>query len=288
MGSATNIVERVYSILVLLFALVTFTSFVSSITTSMTYLRKMKSEPEQQEAILREYFLQNKITAELGQRIWNFLWANHFAIKKRLHEKDIPILTLLPDFLRSKVREELHQPVLTRLPFLMRYNAMNVAGVYDLCHSAVEEVSLTPGDELFSKGNSAKTMFFITGGIMEYQHPVPSLCCEVRSVEWVCEPALWLKWLYLGRLLATSSAEVCSLDVKVFCDTMTKHEMHVDFVMEYKRLFTETVPNSDVCVNPKKLERMARIAASRTSHLRKSRLSSFLGQVNYRSVDRSV
>uniref|UniRef100_A0A7S1A850 Ion transport domain-containing protein n=1 Tax=Noctiluca scintillans TaxID=2966 RepID=A0A7S1A850_NOCSC len=57
--SATNIVERVYSILVLLFALVTFTSFVSSITTSMTYLRKMRSEPEQQEAILREYFLQN-------------------------------------------------------------------------------------------------------------------------------------------------------------------------------------------------------------------------------------
>merc|ERR1712072_764529 len=72
---AHNQKERVYSIFVLLFAMITFSSFVSSITSSMTHLRKLKSEPAKQETILRRYFAENKISAELGQRIWKFLWS---------------------------------------------------------------------------------------------------------------------------------------------------------------------------------------------------------------------
>merc|ERR1712136_475757 len=241
--TATNILERTYSIVVLLFGLVTFTSFVSSITSSMTHLRKTRSEPEKQEAILREYFSQNKVTAELGQRILNFLWANHFSIKKRLHEKDVPILALLPDFLRVKIREELHMSVIIRHPFLMRYSALNVAGV------------------------------------MNYKHTVPLLCCDVRNQDWACEPALWLKWVHVGRLVAQTTVEVSSLDASIFRETILKHEMHLDFVMAYRRLFIEMAPDSDICGDSKKLERLVRIAARECMYSCTTHLSSATNKV---------
>mmetsp|Transcript_21982 Transcript_21982/g.58196 ORF Transcript_21982/g.58196 Transcript_21982/m.58196 type:complete len:80 (+) Transcript_21982:1-240(+) len=42
---------------------------------------------------------------------------------------------------------------------------------------------------------------------------------------------------------------------------MLRHEAHLDFVMAYQRLFGEMAPNSDICTNTKKLERMVRMAS---------------------------
>lgn len=265
--SATNTAERVYSIVVLLFALVTFTSFVSSITTSMTYLRKIRSEPERQEAILREYFYANKITAELGQRVWNFLWVNHFSIKKRLHEDDISILGLLPDFLRWKIREELYQPVITRLPFLAEYNLWNQTGVQELCHYALQEVSLIAGDELFSRGSWADKTFFITGGTMEYIHSSQNLCGNVREKDCVCEPALWLKWFHCGRLTAKTTTEIAQLDITQFRETLMRYEAGIDFVVNCKRTFHEYMalhPRSDLTSMPLDLVRYVTREARKT------------------------
>lgn len=251
--SATNTSERIYSICVLLFALVTFTSFVSSITTSMTHLRKIRSEPERQEVILREYFYANQITAELGQRVMNFLWANHFSIKKRVHEEDITILTLLPNYLRWKIREELFQPVITRLPFIAEYFLWNATGVQEVCHHALQEVSLMSGDELFSRGKVAEKIFFVTGGALEYQHSVHALCATVREKHWACESALWFKWFHVGRLVAKTTVEVSALDVRSFRETMMKYTCGFEFVLSYKKNFHACMamqPRSDLASMP--------------------------------------
>lgn len=237
--SATNVAERVYSICVLLFALVTFTSFVSSITTSMTHLRKMRSEPERQESLLREYFFVNNLTAELGQRVWKHLWANHFSIKKRLHEQDVAILALVPDFLRWKIREELHLPVITRLPFLSQYAVKNATGVQELCHRAMEERSLIANDDLFVKDTVATKTFFVTGGFLQYNHHVRIFECQVKVKEWTCEPALWLKWSHVGTMTAKTTVEINALDVAVFWKTMMKHARGFDFLLSYKKTFND-------------------------------------------------
>eukprot|EP00438_Fugacium_kawagutii_P014074 Skav204181 [mRNA] locus=scaffold903:671647:679349:- [translate_table: standard] len=51
--SARNVPERMLSIAVLFFALITFSSFVGSITTSMTALRSMKADTKKQFWMLR-------------------------------------------------------------------------------------------------------------------------------------------------------------------------------------------------------------------------------------------
>lgn len=239
--SATNVVERVYSICVLLFALVTFTSFVSSITTSMTHLRKMRSEPEKQEAILREYFFSNNLTAELGQRVWKYLWANHFSIKKRLHEQDVAILNLVPDFLRWKIREELHFPVITRLPFLAQYATVNLPGVQEICHHAMEERVLVASDELFVKDTIASKLFFVTGGFLHYKHHIKVQECDVGEKEWAVEPALWLKWCHVGTMIAKTTVEINSVDVAIFWKTMMRHSKGFDFLLSYKRNFNDYI-----------------------------------------------
>merc|ERR1712194_666143 len=91
-----NIVERLYAIVTLFFAMVTFSTFVSSITNGMTTLRKLKSDPAKQQKILTDYFTENKISAELGHRIWEYLKTKHYAYTKRYREKDIEAFRLLP------------------------------------------------------------------------------------------------------------------------------------------------------------------------------------------------
>ena len=257
--SATNTPERIYSIVVLLFALVTFTSFVSSITTSMTDLRKMRSEPQRQQALLREYFYTNNLTAELGQRVWKYLWANHFSIKKRLHEQDVSILSVLPEVLRWKIREELHQPVLTGMPFLAEYYSRNVAGVHELCHHAVTELTLMTGDEGFSRGTWATKVFLITGGSLQYNcHVIQQV---VKNGDWVCEPALWTEWSHVGALTASTTAEITCLAVARFWEIVGRHSSGRDFVETYKHKFlayAETEQTSDLTTLPVNLFLAAR------------------------------
>merc|ERR1711976_627070 len=84
-----NLGERVYSIIVLLFALITFSSFLGSITTAMTALRRRHSEQARQQSILRRYFTDNHISVELSQRIWKFIKNTHFARRDRTRTIDV-------------------------------------------------------------------------------------------------------------------------------------------------------------------------------------------------------
>merc|ERR1712110_795830 len=64
--SATNLSERIYSVVTILCAMVVFSTFISSITEAMTHLRKVNSRRDEEYAVLRAYFTENKVSMELG------------------------------------------------------------------------------------------------------------------------------------------------------------------------------------------------------------------------------
>merc|ERR1719419_1059299 len=161
---AVNLQERTYSVFVLLFAMVTFSSFVSSITSGMMYLKKLKTEPAQQEAILRQYFQESKISAELGQRIWLFLQDNHFKHKKRVHRHDLAVLKLVPESLMNMLSEELYFPVLDRNPFFKHFSHSHSHIVHEVCHRSISEKFLLGGEVLFIENMVAENMSFTTMG----------------------------------------------------------------------------------------------------------------------------
>lgn len=229
--------ERVYTICVLLFALVTFSSFVSSITSGMMYLRKLRTEPAQQEAILRQYFQESKISAELGQRIWVFLYNNHFQHRKRVHRKDLEILKLVPDSLMDLLREELYLPVVTWSPFVKRFNHVYPLVVNEVCHRAITEKCLTTREELFFESKPAEKMSFVTMGTMDYRHRQSSLCCSITAGQWACEAVLWLSWTHCGRLSARTSCEIIQLHAGTFRAIIKQHRLAHGYVSTYAKSF---------------------------------------------------
>merc|ERR1719223_1033147 len=70
--SARNVFERVFSIIVLFFAMVAFSSIVGSITGSMTSLRNLKNEEMKQFWLLRRYLRQRNIKKDLSERIFKY------------------------------------------------------------------------------------------------------------------------------------------------------------------------------------------------------------------------
>jgi len=232
---------------VLLFAMVTFSSFVSSITSAMTHLRSLRTEPDKQKRMLRTYFSENDISAELNQRIWTYLQNSHWSMKKRVHERDIPILKTLPETLKAKFREELFFPALERAPFLRKFSTLSGLGITAVCFHAVTETSLISTEELFTAGADADKMYFITMGIMEYQHMslMREEDHELKEKQWVAEPVLWMKWTHFGTLLARTACEIIELGAAEFRKIALASEPSAAFFTEYARLFVDHLVESD-------------------------------------------
>merc|ERR1719434_403139 len=264
---ARNQVERIYSVCILLFAMVTFSSFVSSITSAMTHLRSLRTEPDKQKRMLRTYFSENDISAELNQRIWTYLQNSHWSMKKRVHERDIPILKTLPETPKAKFREELFFPTLERAPFLRKFSILHRSAIGAVCFRAVSETSLICTEELFTPGVVADKMYFIAMGIMEYQHMslLREEDHELKEKQWVGEPVLWMKWTHFGTLLARTACEIIGLDAVEFRKVALASDASAAFFSEYARLFVDHLVKSDhwatdVWMNEDDLEELVRRA----------------------------
>jgi len=257
-----NLTERIYTVCVLLFALVTFSSFVSGITSGMMYVRKLKTEPARQEAILRQYFQESRISAELGQRIWKFLQNNHFQHRKRVHRSEIPILKLVPETLVNKLSEELYLPVVTWNPFMRHFGNAHMYALTEVCHHAITEKCLTTREELFIENKVAERMYFISMGTMEYRHRQSQLCRSVTNGLWACEPALWMNWTHCGRLSARTSCEIVQLHTGTFRRLVVAERFAHEYASSYANLFREyllqheSVWYTDIWCNTSELEEL--------------------------------
>merc|ERR1711972_1299321 len=98
----TNALERSYSVAVLLFALVTFSSFVSSITQAMTTLRKINERRIQEETVLRRYLTQHGISTKMINRVWHYLHQQKVLkfSETRTKECEVSLILLLPKSMR--------------------------------------------------------------------------------------------------------------------------------------------------------------------------------------------
>eukprot|EP00929_Paragymnodinium_shiwhaense_P101753 TRINITY_DN64914_c0_g1_i1.p1 TRINITY_DN64914_c0_g1~~TRINITY_DN64914_c0_g1_i1.p1 ORF type:complete len:1309 (+),score=321.86 TRINITY_DN64914_c0_g1_i1:77-4003(+) len=178
-----NGLERLYSVLVLLFALITFSSFVSSITQAMTHLRKINAQKLEQEAVLSRYLTQHGISPKMINRTWHYLHQQKAMDSRgaRTKEADVAVLSRLPRSMVVELRFEAFGPDLRRHPFFLYYGLFDILAMRQICHMAVSEVSLASRQELFSdaKGEVVQ-MFFVVEGLLEYH--LPCSCAPVDDV----------------------------------------------------------------------------------------------------------
>lgn len=205
-----NEYERFFNAVVIIVALVAFSSFVSSITQAMTHLRQINSKKAEQEAQIRRYFAENKISRELAGQTWQFLRKNRITAGRRIKENEIKALTLLPMRIREQLRQETYLPVLSVHPMFARYSCIEPDAIRRICSSNLREHTLMPHAEFMSE-TAPTMMFFLMFGSIDYITQ-EGMMINVIQGSWACEAALWVAE---PRLTAPFTAAVNG------CDLMT-------------------------------------------------------------------
>eukprot|EP00448_Togula_jolla_P026156 CAMPEP_0170653284 /NCGR_PEP_ID=MMETSP0224-20130122/47328_1 /TAXON_ID=285029 /ORGANISM="Togula jolla, Strain CCCM 725" /LENGTH=722 /DNA_ID=CAMNT_0010985151 /DNA_START=12 /DNA_END=2183 /DNA_ORIENTATION=- len=228
-----NLWERMYSIVALLFAMLTFSSFLGTITTTLTSLRKRSTEAAMQKHQLRKFFLDNAVSNDLAGRIMSYLKKNHFTQKKRMHMSDLEVLKLLPASLKKGLNMELYLPYLTKVPILHHLSTLNEPAMSDITNSCTKDVSYLTGEHMFLEGKEAKCMYFLVSGCAWYDHEDRERQTLLRGGSWACEPILWMPWVHCASLKATFSSEAIELDGQAFVRIVSSHSDTLPFVSAY-------------------------------------------------------
>jgi hypothetical protein len=237
-----NTAERLYSIIVLFSAMVTFSSFVSSITAAMTSLRTMNLQKSKQRDNIRRYIADNRISLELGNRITAFLRSHNFMAKRRVHEDDIQVFKALPESLRLQLHWEVFHPCVVPHPFFHHFCESDEPAMVELCHYAMAELSLGTVQELFVFEQQASLVFFCLSGELEYFHGADeSNGAEIGAGSWLVEVVLWLKWEHRGRVTAVTPCEFVTIDASRFRKIVSRHCAQIVTCRSYAKLYRQFV-----------------------------------------------
>merc|ERR1719379_3210760 len=112
-----NVLERTYTICVVMVAMLIFSSFISSVTNAMTRLREINQDWESQMESVQKFMTAKRITLGLGNRIHSFLSHHRGLNLKPLTENDLEVFKCLPTNLHVHLRREIYEPVLLLHPF---------------------------------------------------------------------------------------------------------------------------------------------------------------------------
>jgi len=235
-----NELERAFTVVIILTAMIVFSSFVSAITNAMTQLRNLNSERNEQFSSLRRYLGENKCSTALMGRIWTCVQTAMGRTKRRVHETDVKVLQMLPWSLKAELLEEVYNPILAAHPFFMQFSSSFHQQMRKILQNAIEEISLPIGQELFSSGEAANNMYFVLSGVMVYTKDNKSSCeppCFVSAGQWVSEAALWIKWKHNGQLIGTTPCELIALKVAKVQEVLTQMSYDEDQVKRYVKIF---------------------------------------------------
>jgi len=249
--SARNLWERLFSVMILLFAMLVFSSIVASITAAMTALRNLQGDQMRQFWLLRRFLRQRNIRKTLSGRIIKFL-EHRSAVQGNLVQRErVPILSGLSEALQDELMHEMHSPELVAHAFFDTLNMIMPAVMHRLCRLAFNLQFYAVEDPTFHAGDEGKKMFFIKSGILDY---LPIGCSEPLPMEpkdWLSEPVLFTTWRHRGSLQACTESELIAVDPKQFMTVMSVHPRPWHYAVSYAKAFIHMLNSrddfSDVC-----------------------------------------
>jgi len=268
----TNLAERALNVGVLLFALVTFSSFISSITEAMTRLRKQNSVRNAQDSALRQYFGENHVPMQLVARIRQYLRQSLRARQSRKMWRDVELLWNLPGVLQMELHHVVYSRPIMRHPFFRNYGDVAPAAMRACCHKAVGELSVIPGQAVFNSGQAADRMYFLVDGMQQYI-PIENMEEHDRGLqstnsglfgdptatvltegEWITEAVLWVHWFHVGTMSSKTVSMLITLDVQELHKIMQQYMDTLAHGHKYACLFAQQVlgsgfPPSDLCID---------------------------------------
>eukprot|EP00929_Paragymnodinium_shiwhaense_P080101 TRINITY_DN41752_c0_g1_i1.p1 TRINITY_DN41752_c0_g1~~TRINITY_DN41752_c0_g1_i1.p1 ORF type:complete len:493 (-),score=95.14 TRINITY_DN41752_c0_g1_i1:97-1575(-) len=226
--SARNVYERIFSIVVLFFAMVAFSSIVASITGAMTSLRNLSAEQNKQFWLLRRYLRQRNIKNELSSRIIKFLEYTLEQQRATVQLGSISLFSGLSEELRQELAHQLNHPFLTSNHVFFNYMERNMLVVMQrLCHKGLSTKGYAEKEVVFSAGEAASNMFVVKQGSCVYSYTDKfahhQLEPPLQKMDQLCEPILWTSWRHRGELMADTPLDLVLLSPDIFLEILSQH-----------------------------------------------------------------
>lgn len=169
---------------------------------------------------LAQYLQQNRISLELSMRIQSLVLTQYcnMTSAKRIHEQDVSLLNFLPRSLQEQMHTEVFQPHLTTHPLFILLADSHERVFIKICHNAMSQESLKPGEELFTYGKEAEKVYIVDCGCCFYcEGSLPSQNkTDINAGDWLCEQVLWMPWVHRGQITAGRLCELANIDGVMF------------------------------------------------------------------------
>jgi len=214
-----NVYERAFGVIVLLFALVSVSSFVSGITGAVMSLRSMVAAKSKHFWLLRRYLRENDVPVALALRIQRYCDFAYASQEDRLLEQNVKILGMLSSSLRQELNTAMHEARISWHPLCILLGKLAPQVIVTICNSCVGRLMIVRGNTCFRNGEKANVMYIITNGELFYALEVDMAGKDPEEVVrgmWACEHPLWCEWTTLGSMVAKTNADLVTIDAEKF------------------------------------------------------------------------
>lgn len=212
-----NAIERAFASLIVIYAFVAFSSFVSAMTNATNELRAFTLKSARQEAQIRKFLGDKKVSSDLWCQIRQFCKAK--AVSQMVSEKEIAVLNDIPESLRIMLHEELYQDIVLGSHILSGIQVGDdiSQAVKRFCHFCFSEEIFSAKLDVFMDGTEAQRVYVSRGGKCIYWSILlPKNRQTLEGTNWLSELALWAKWHHRGQLVAETTTRFMTLDPKSF------------------------------------------------------------------------
>jgi hypothetical protein len=238
-----NFTERVFTIGVVVYALVGFSYVVGRITGSLAQLRTAQEEESKLFWDLRVYLKRNRIEHILSIRIQRYLKQ---AWRKQARNKayqQIKILAMLSEQLEGELKFQLHANHLGVHPLIQTLLEVSKVTALRLASAAVSTKQFANNDPLFICGEKPSHMYMVTHGRFRYQRfsSLGDMCPPEmvdKGEDWIAEPVLWsTEWYHLGHCTAVEESSLMLVCPITFCKEVKRNPSAWILITTYCRNF---------------------------------------------------
>jgi len=244
-----NVVERIFSVLATMIGFLFGSTLVSSLSAAMVDYQMSKKDKVTKMRSLRRFLLQHQVVPRLSTLVTRQA-ENRLALPEHLREADVPALALLSATLRAELQMEIVRPHMDSHPLFSLWLSVDEVAMRRLCFEAVHSKHLRSAEELFAAGVDATAAYFLIDGLIGYEHdPFSSQApgmdiVEVHEGSWICEAALWTKWIHVGKAHAIVECDLLSISAKEFAQNTARSLALEQMAREYGRQYHKRVVNA--------------------------------------------
>lgn len=218
-----NLRERVFAFFVVFFALVMFSSFLSGIARAVDDIKKMQIERYEEEAKIRRFIFERRVSLHCARRIWNFYRTYYKSAPVTMCFNDVAFLAKMPKTIRMALHQDCSLPILGMHPLFHHISALDAPALLQVCDKGLTETAYQTQQEVFHVDDRADFVYFLHSGALSYEYeqcvyPDPYSAPQVFS-----EAALWAQWFHSGTGTTTVKSHILSLNVDTFTRMMESH-----------------------------------------------------------------